>query len=80
MPTRDSLAGKTKQGATSIVKFGLQISIIKTMFTNNTPSYSKYTSHVEIFYKQKKKFFNVYKLLNYENNVSISSKHYCLRT
>jgi hypothetical protein len=32
MPT--GLAGKTKQGATSIVDFGWHISIIKTMFIN----------------------------------------------
>jgi hypothetical protein len=29
MPTRDRLARKTKQGATSIVNFGWHISIIK---------------------------------------------------
>jgi hypothetical protein len=41
MPTRDRLAGKTKQGATPIVNFGWQISIIKAMFTNNVASYAK---------------------------------------
>jgi hypothetical protein len=34
----DRLAGKTKQGATSIVNFGWHICIIKTMFINNAPS------------------------------------------
>jgi hypothetical protein len=32
------LSHKTKQGATSIVKFDWHISIIKTMFINNVPS------------------------------------------
>jgi hypothetical protein len=40
IPTRDQLAGKTKQGAASNVKFGWQISIIKTMFTNKTVCYT----------------------------------------
>jgi hypothetical protein len=39
MPTRDRLARKTKQGATAIVHFSCQISIIKQMFTNNAASY-----------------------------------------
>jgi hypothetical protein len=34
MSTRDRLAGKTKQGATSSVNFGWHISIIKAMFIN----------------------------------------------
>jgi hypothetical protein len=49
MLTRDRLAGKTKQGATFIVKFGWHISIIKTMFTNNAPSYRRHKSFVQYF-------------------------------
>jgi hypothetical protein len=32
------MVGKTKQGATSVVDFGWQVSITKAMFTNNVPS------------------------------------------
>jgi hypothetical protein len=46
MPTRDRLAGKTKQGATSIVKFGWQISITKAMFINNAPYIATWVSWV----------------------------------
>jgi hypothetical protein len=44
MPTRDRLAGK----ATSIVIFGWQISIIKTMFTNNAVPYEVH--HLQFYY------------------------------
>jgi hypothetical protein len=37
MPITNRLAHKTKQGVTSIVNFGWQISITKTMFINNAP-------------------------------------------
>jgi hypothetical protein len=39
MQARDRLASETKQGATSIVHFGWQISIIETMLTINAVSY-----------------------------------------
>jgi hypothetical protein len=34
IPTRNGLAYKTKQGATSVVDFGSHITITKTMFIN----------------------------------------------
>jgi hypothetical protein len=40
------LARKTTQGATSIVKFGWHISIIKAMFIKNAPSYRKWNSSI----------------------------------
>jgi hypothetical protein len=42
MPTKDRLAGKTKQGAiaTSIVYFGWYISIPKATLTNSATFYS----------------------------------------
>jgi hypothetical protein len=48
MPNRDRLVRKTKQGATSIVKFGWKINIIKSMFINNAPSYT--TMNVEAYF------------------------------
>jgi hypothetical protein len=41
IPTRDRLAGKTKQGETAIVNYDLHISIIKTMVLKSLPSYSE---------------------------------------
>jgi hypothetical protein len=46
MPTRVRFAGKTKQGATSIVSFGWHVGIIKAMFINNAPSYRR--AHCDI--------------------------------
>jgi hypothetical protein len=40
MPTRDRLARETKQGATSIVKFGWHINIIERVFINNLLSHT----------------------------------------
>jgi hypothetical protein len=39
--TKDRLARKTKQGVKSIVDFGWLIRIMKTMFINTAPSYTK---------------------------------------
>jgi hypothetical protein len=45
MPTRDRLAAKTKQGATSIVNCDWHISVIK-VFIDNAPSYRAFSRDV----------------------------------